>query len=163
MSLIEILVVVAVFAVLGVLVTRSIVVTLRGARKSENQIRVKEELNYATAVMERHLRSATEIECPNASPNSIGYTSYEGQTGLSFSCVFGPLETQYYVASSSARVTTNKIKVTSCNFSCEQANQGDPPKVSISITAEDSTAVGSAEKATVTVDTEIIGRNYQNY
>ena len=66
MSLLEILVVVAIFSILGVIVTRSVLLTLRGSKKSESQVKVRENVNYALAVIERQLRNADSIvTCPN--------------------------------------------------------------------------------------------------
>ena len=56
MSLLEILIVVAVFSILGVIVTRSVLLTLRGSKKSESQVKVRENVSFSLGVIERQLR-----------------------------------------------------------------------------------------------------------
>lgn len=156
MSLIEILIVVSVFAILGILTSRSVLTTLRGARKSDSQIKVKENVNYAFSVMERQLRSAYEIDCPNTDTTTIDFISLEGIT-TSFSCVSTPGDS--YIASGSARLTSTDISVDSCSIVCEKESENSPAKVSVSVVATDSISQGPDE-GSVSVETEIVGRNY---
>ena len=157
MSLVEILIVISVFAVLGILTTRAIVTTLKGARKSESQIQVKENINYAFSVMERNLRSSESIlPCPNPDTTTISYTSLEGEIST-FSCIL--TSDTGYIASGSARLTSTDIVVTSCSISCVQEESNYPPIVSIAVTATDINSTGS-EAGKVTIETEIVGRNY---
>src|SRR3990170_3264778 len=60
-SIVELLVVVTIFTFLAIIVTQAVVLTLRGSRKGESLISVRENLDYAFAVMERQLRSARSI------------------------------------------------------------------------------------------------------
>jgi prepilin-type N-terminal cleavage/methylation domain-containing protein len=46
LSLIEILVVVAIFAILGIIVSSALVLTIQGTKKSESLVRVRENINY---------------------------------------------------------------------------------------------------------------------
>lgn len=64
-SLIEILVVISIFAVIGILTTRSIFITLRSARKSDSLVRVRENVNYAMGIIERQIRTAESVNCAN--------------------------------------------------------------------------------------------------
>lgn len=159
MSLVEILITISVFAVLGILTTRAVITTLRGARKSDSQIQVKENINYAFSVMERQLRSAEEISPCFSVPTpgtSISYVSLEGEPST-FSCEL--TANTGYVASGSARLTSSEVKVTSCSISCVQEISNYPPIVSISVTATDVNSSGP-EAGVVTMETEIVGRNY---
>lgn len=155
MSLIEILIVVSIFAILGVLTTRSVILTLRGSRKSESQIKVKENVNYALSVIERQLRSAEEITCSGSPVTTLSYISIEGVVS-SFAC--GSSGGVGYIASGSGMLTADDVNVTDCSFLCEQESINFPPKVSVSVTAEDVSSEG-AEKGVVTLQTEIVGRN----
>lgn len=160
-SLIEILVVLAIFSILAIVVTQGIFVTLRSARKSETTSRVKENLAYATAVMERQLHNASEVTpCPNTSPTRLDYKDEDGKTSY-FSCQsVGP---SGYVASGSAsiRLTSDSVSVTSCSFACATPAPGvdSPPSVDINITASDAVTLG-VEGAQVTTSTKVFLRSY---
>lgn len=63
-SLIEILIVIGIFAVLSVVSTQAVLLSLRGAKKSESIVNVKEELDYASDIISRQLQSALTISKP---------------------------------------------------------------------------------------------------
>jgi len=153
--LIEILIVISIFAVLSVLVTQSMIVTLRGSRKSEAQVKVRENVNYAFSVIERQLRSAENIStCPNDDYSTLEYISIEG-VETSFSCED---EGNGYIASDSARLTSEDIQIKSCSIVCEDEGENYPSRIAISVSA--STADGNADTGNITMQTEIITRNY---
>ncbi|HKC04336.1 MAG TPA: type II secretion system protein, partial [Patescibacteria group bacterium] len=86
LSLLEILVVVSIFAFLGILITRSIILTVAGSRKSESLVKVRESLNYSLSVIERQLRNANSIpNCPNLDSTYLAYNDQNGNP-TSFSC-----------------------------------------------------------------------------
>lgn len=158
MSLLEILVVVTIFAVLGVLVTRSVLLTLQGSRKTEALVKTRENLNFAMNVMERQIRNANAItECPNADPSILNYTDADGNSS-SFTCT--NISTQNgYIASGSASLTNDSINVLSCQFSCTPGTSINPPSVTITVSATDKTASG-IQNSTVSVSNKIYLRNY---
>jgi len=154
-SLVEILVVISIFALIGVLTTRSIFTTLRSARKSDSLVKVRENINYAVGVIERQIRSAESVyPCPLANSLILPYIA-EGGIGTSFVCTLG---VNGSIASGSATLTSPDISVTGCTFTCTQ-NINNPPSINISITAEDKNSSG-VEKGSVTSQTEILLRNY---
>lgn len=156
MSLIEILVVVSIFGILGMVTARSISSTLKSARKSDIQINVRENLNYAISVVERQIRGAREIiNCQSVDQN-INYVANEGAI-TSFSCLIS--SDDGYLSSGSARLTSENIVLTQCNFSCNQIDQNNPPIITLFLTAEDKLNKGS-EASMVSVQTEITLRNY---
>ncbi len=155
-SLIEILIVITIFAVIGLLATRSIFLTIRGAKKSDSLVRVRENVNYSLSVIERQLRSAEGVTCPNPSSSVLNYVSLEG-TASSFSCVVSG--TDRYIASGSARLTSSDISVTGCSFACTQYDINNPPSVNITVVASDNESQ-SVEKGSVSIQTQIVLRNY---
>lgn len=158
LSLLEILVVVTIFAVLGILITRAIILTVGGSRKSESLIKVRENLNYSIGVIERQLRNADSIAgCPNSDPNILNYSDQNG-TATSFSCV-GVGGAAGYVASGSAALTGSNINVTDCSFVCTPGSGVNPPVVSVFLEAKDASASG-IQNADVTVVTQVSLRNY---
>ena len=164
LSLVEILVVISVFAVIGILSTRSIFLTLRGAKKSDSLVRVRENVNFAMGVIERQIRNAQSLEilCDGIPSSSLSYVAQEGAL-TDFSCEDLGNLTDGYIASGGARLTSPDIDVTSCSFTCTQLDPNDPPNfpptIRVSITAEDTVST-SIEKGVVTAETEIISRNY---
>ena len=156
-SFIEILVVIAIFAILGVLVARITLVTLRGSNRSDSLVRVRENLDFSLAVMERGIRNAGAVNpCPNPDTNTLSYTDADG-VSTSFSCV--NVGATGYVASGSARLTTDEIKITACSISCTQGAGAVPPSVTISLEAADARATG-IEAAKATATTKIFLRTY---
>src|SRR5258706_1571075 len=158
-SLLEILVVVSIFAVLGILITRSVLLTLGGGKQSESLIKVRENLNYSMGVIERQLRNANSItDCTNTDTKQIAYLDQNG-IASTFSCVnVGAADTIGYVASGSAQLTNNNVNITSCSFVCTLGSS-TPSSVNISFEAKDATALGT-ENSTVTTSTQIFLRNY---
>jgi len=157
MSLIEILIVVAIFGILATVTTRSVLLTLRGARKSESQLTVRENLNYALSIMERQLRGAQKITtCPNPDPLVLNYQAADF-IDTSFSCL--ALGTDGYVASGSARLTSTEVDLVSCSITCNQTNPNSPPVVRVRLEAQTVNSQ-AAENQVITAETEITLRNY---
>jgi hypothetical protein len=150
-SLLEILVVVSIFAFLGILITRSVLLTIGGGKKSESLIGVRENLNYSLGIIERNLRNANSIVGCGDSTSQISYTDSDGNFGT-FSCGTG------YIASGSARLSNDAVSVTSCSITCASAS-GTPSSITISLEATSASASG-LENSTVTATTQILLRNY---
>ena len=158
MSLLEILVVVSVFAVLGILITRSVLLTLGGGKKSESLIRIRENLNYTIAVIERQLRNADSIiDCSNTNPLSISYKDQSG-TATTFTCVIGTQGSGGYIASGSAKLSADTVNITDCSFVCASSS-GTPSSITINLEGTDASTVG-VENTIVTAKTQIFLRNY---
>lgn len=156
-SFIEILVVISIFAVLGILVARIVLVTLRGSNKSDSLVRVRENVDFSLSVMERNLRNAESVSpCPNPDTTTVNYVDAEGIPG-SFSCV--NVGATGYVASGSARLTTDDIKITACSIVCAPGTASINPSVTITLEAADARATG-IEAARATATTKIFLRTY---
>lgn len=145
-SLVEILVVLGIFAILATVATQAVFQTIRGSRKSESSIKVRENLNYALSVMERQLRGVTDISsCIN---NRIDYSHKFGTSY--FACISG---VDSYIASGSARLTSDQVKLNSCTISCP----ADLSSVTISLNGIDAKTLGT-ENVSVPVTTQIFFR-----
>ncbi len=161
LSLIEVLIVITIFAVLGVLVTQSVALTLMGSRKSESIVHARENLDYSLNIIERGIRGATVVTpCSNADTTTINYLDQNGNNGL-FSCQGTLGSIGSYVASGSASVhlTSNTVKIMSCVFHCYPATSTNPTYVTVDLTMREATASG-AQSANVTGSTQIRLRNY---
>jgi prepilin-type N-terminal cleavage/methylation domain-containing protein len=158
MSLLEILVVIAIFAILGVIVTRSVLLSIGGSKKSESVVRVRENLNYSLAIIERQIRNANSIsECPNLDTLRIDYKDQDDNPAF-FSCVNTGGDDSY-IASGSARLTSDTVQITRCSFSCTAASSTNPALVNVFLEAKDSNASGT-QNSTVSVNTQIYLRDY---
>lgn len=165
MSLMEVLVVITIFAVLGILVTQSVVLTLQGSRKSESIVKARENLDYSLSIIERQIRSASSVysdssytaPCPNTNPRAIYYLDQNGSRG-SFSCVNTGADNSY-IASGSARLTNDAVKVTSCSFVCTPGTATNPPLITVDVALKEAWASG-VQSANVSATTQIYLRNY---
>lgn len=156
-SLIEILIVVAIFAVLGLLISRVILTTLRGSNRSDSLVKVRDNLDYALSVMERQIRNADSVSpCPNPDPTRVDFRDSNGIAAY-FACTnVGP---SGYVASGSARLTSDQVAITACSLTCTPAAGRVPPSVDISLEARGANQTG-VERAMVTIATKIFLRTY---
>lgn len=156
-SLIEILIVVAIFAVLGVLISRVILTTLRGTSRSDNLVKVRDNLDYALSVMERQLRNAESVApCPNPDTTRIDFRNGDG-VATYFACT--NVGASGYVASGSARLTSDQVAITACSLICTPSSGRVPPSVDISLEARGANQTG-IERAIVTIATKIFLRTY---
>ena len=158
-SLLEIVIVVAIFAVVAVLTTRSTFLTLRGSKKSDSQIRVKENLEYGLSVIDRQLRNA-DLVTSTCDGSSLPRLDYVDSTGaVSFFACQEIGQTSGYVASGSARLTSDEITITSCTFICSPQEGSTPTSVTIDVTGSDLGATG-VESSKVSISTKVFLRTY---
>lgn len=155
-SLLEVLVVLTVFSLIAIIATQSIILTLRGARKSEATTKVRQNVDYALSVIERTLHSAKSVTCPNPDPSVINFVNADG-VASSFSCITAGSDK--YMASGSARLTGSDIQVTSCSLSCSSP-AGSPSSVTVNITASDMASGSTVEGSVLTTSTQIYLRTY---
>jgi len=160
-SLMEVLMAIGVFSLLAVLVTQTLAITLRSAKKSDSDSRVRTTLDYAITVMERQLRNANSITstCENGG-TTLSQISYIDAYDVpaSFSCIDDSGEDEKYVASNSARLTTPGIEILPCSFTCTSNNK-TPDTIDINLTGRELKATG-VESSQVTVQSRILLRNY---
>jgi len=151
-SLMEVMIAIGVFALLAVLVTQALVVSLKSVRKSDAQNRVRANLDSAVSVMERQLRNANSID---TCTGGLGITYRDTKNNLtSFTCNLS----NHYIASGSARLTSTDVNITTCSITCTQTS-GIPDSVDISLTGIDSKTTGG-ESSSVSVQTKVMLRNY---
>lgn len=113
-SLIEVLIVVAIFSIISVLVGRALVSSLTGSRRIDNSVSLRENLEYALSQFEREIRGASSIT--DCQVDSITYFDNENTQKI-FSC---PAIIPTYVSFDGERLTSDSIEITDCNFSCTQ-------------------------------------------
>ena len=169
MTLLEVLVVITIFAVLGILVTESVALTLQGAKKSASIVRARENLDYSMAIIERQIRGAGSItsQCttPPATPAPAAEIDYTDQYGKlsSFFCVNTGGNDSYIASGSSlltaSRLTNDTVKIAGCLFTCITAPGSNPPEVDVDLAMQDASASG-IQSASASASTRIYLRNY---
>lgn len=157
-SLVEIMVVLALFAILVLVATQTLLLSLRSANKSEALGRVKENLEYSVSIMERYLRGAKSITttCPNTDTNTLSFIDKD-DVARTFSCVNPGVDG--YINLNTNRLTDQKISVLSCTIACSTVI-GSPPSVEITIVAQDKSSVPGADQAQATSKTTVVLRQF---
>ncbi|OGM28865.1 hypothetical protein A2801_02800 [Candidatus Woesebacteria bacterium RIFCSPHIGHO2_01_FULL_41_10] len=160
-SLIEILVVIAVFSIVAVIATQSTILSLGGARRTDSSTKVRENLNFALSIVERQVRNAREITsvCDGSSLSTLSYIDYN-RIPTNFSCQSAGAG-RYYVASgsSSVRLTGQDVFLTNCEFICTVGGANLPPDITINFTGQDALQTGP-DAAQITIGTTIRLRVY---
>lgn len=159
MSLLEVLVVVTIFAVLGILVTESVILTLQGAKKSESVIRARENLDYSLSIIERQIRNANSVSpCTGLPVTIINYLDQNGNPS-SFACM-NTGSNGSYIASGSAHLTGDAVAIINpCSFTCVPGTESNPSYIKIELTVKDASSSG-IQSANVSASTQIYLRNY---
>lgn len=159
-SLIEMLVVIGIFAVLGAVSSQALLLSLTSTRKADASTVVRQNLEFAVSVMERHLRGARSLVTTCTAGQTIQTVTYIDSWGYtnSFSC--NP-PSQDYIASGSARLTSSQLTITSCSFTCTPGTNGAPPSIYIQATGRASSAGFSSTETTPTsVSARVTLRSY---
>ncbi len=161
----EVLMAVGVFSLLAVLVTQTLAITLRSAKRSDSDSRVRTTLDYAISVMERQLRNANSItstcEGSGTTLAKIDYIDAYGTVAY-FECIDDSGDDEKYVSSGSgtlsSRLTTPGVEILPCSFICTSNNK-TPDTIDINLTGKELKATG-VEASQVTVQSKILLRNY---
>jgi len=131
-SLMETLIVIGIFAVIGVIVTSSIADSIRGTKKSDATIRLRSNLELSLATIERRVRNAKELSpcVAGVQMKNFSYTDQDNTTH-SFSCGGG------VVSIDGQDITSQEINITTCTFVCTPPSVGLPASLDITLSGED--------------------------
>jgi prepilin-type N-terminal cleavage/methylation domain-containing protein len=157
-TLIEMLVVVVIFAIVGLISSETIILTLRGTKKADAISKVRQNLDYAMESMQRQIRGAKSITSPCDGTTSSQISILDQKSNLTtYACInVNNQNLPSYIASSSASLTSNEVTISACSFICTPAGTNTTPEVTISITAQDK----GGQNAPVTDTTQITLRTY---
>jgi prepilin-type N-terminal cleavage/methylation domain-containing protein len=163
-TLVELLVVIGVFATVSSIIVLILFSTLRASKKSDTLIELKQNGNSAISQISKSVRYAKSLDNPDqCSPsvvvNSRKITSVQDDAQTTYACVGGSSPT---IASNGASlIGTDDIRVSSCIFMCTQSNPNDPPVISLNFTLTSKNSGGGIESSgSVPFKTSIIMRNY---
>jgi prepilin-type N-terminal cleavage/methylation domain-containing protein len=160
-SLIEVLVAIVMFTLLAIVATQTTVSSLQGSRVSDAGTQVRENMEYALSVLERHVRNASSIvsACNGSSVQTLTYLNEKGRQA-SFQCLTDASGT--YLASNSAtvRLTSSSITLTTCSFVCSYpSGASKPPQVTVNLAGK-SKSTDSLSQSIVTISSSILLRSY---
>jgi prepilin-type N-terminal cleavage/methylation domain-containing protein len=158
-TLMEILLVVVIFSLLGVIVTQVVASTLRGSGKSENTVVVRENVSYAIGVMERNIRNAEEIQTCTGS--RLDYINVDVEE-VFYECQLDGVINRIFSSELNGYLTNDEISIDNCSgvFNCPPGNPIN--YVDIKITAVDAQSAGS-ENALTAQHNESIRVRLRNY
>lgn len=119
-TLIEVVVAIGVFAVLATVGSVLLFSILRGSKKAAAVAAVRTEGAQVMAALTSHLRFARQV---NACTGSLITFTTVDNTSLTFSCLTTGSPPNTFLASNSARLTSEAVNLTSCAavFSCAPA------------------------------------------
>jgi len=148
-TLIEMLVVIALFAGLAVLVGSMVGSSMKGTKKSESAMKVRAELENAVSIFERSLRGAKKDSVKICNSNTITFTDQD-DLSVTFTC--SPLK-----KSGTELINSSNINLTACNFDC--TNLRTKGVVVITLTGSSASSSG-VEVDIATVSARVVLRNY---
>lgn len=157
-TLIEMLIALAVFSMLGVMATVILVGALQGAKKAAAVALVKNEGSRVINTMTQMLKYSTSVTLCGG--NSV---TFQPRTDTSNPAVFAclpPGAGPYYIASNSANLTSGNVEMTSCNISCDVPDVL-AKQVNINFTLQMKNATFATENADTTFKTQIELRNQE--
>jgi prepilin-type N-terminal cleavage/methylation domain-containing protein len=152
-SLIEILVVIGLFALIGIVTTQAVLTSLKGSRIVDSEANIRQNVNYAMNVIERNLRNAKSITTP--CPNN-GAINYQDQDEMAQSISLVTSGNEGYIAiNGTNRLTSPQVRVTAFTVTCSPV--ANPSQIDMVLTAVDPNAT-SDEAATVTTSNKVVLR-----
>ena len=162
-TLIELMVVTTIFAVLALLVSASILYSVRSTGKSESLSNVRAEHDNTILVMERHLRNADNITTTlSGDTHTITFTDYlenDGYLICDTSIGVGRIASKADNFGDTYYLTSDKVFVSECDFNLIEGTYGTPDKIELKITAE-AKGVTGVETGSVVIETILNLRNY---
>lgn len=156
-TLMELLIVISITALIVTTIMGLFFRSLRSGAKTETIVKVEENAQYVTAVLERFIRNAKEVSsvgglpCPNTG-SSLTVLSWDGGS-TTFSLSGGR------IASNSSPISASVVTIQNLVFECIRT-EGTPDQVAIDfdITRSD---VGSGFTTATHVETKVGLRNFQ--
>ena len=164
-TLIEILVAVGLLAIIAVIGSNMFFTTLRNSTKSKTLTTVKQNGDYALATIERLIRDSEKvITNSDGSLCAVGMNKIKTRrvdgSEVEFSCEEEGTANGL-IASNSARLTSNEVKLDSCSFDCSSRGGFYPQVVTINFTlSQAAVTTRPEEQASVSFKTTVTTRNF---
>jgi prepilin-type N-terminal cleavage/methylation domain-containing protein len=162
-TLIELIVVMSIFVVVGGLIISILFITFRGSNKAETMSIVKQNGTFALSQMVKQIRYARSLDAPascvpTANAPTLTVTALNDGLQTTFSCPNS--QASPITSNSAALVDSNAVSVTYCSFTCSQNNISEPPRVTIQFTLSSKNSSGLVEsQSSIPFQTSVIMRN----
>lgn len=165
-TLIEMITVIAIFVIIGSLITGILYSALRGGSKVGIVSTVAQSGNYALSIISNLITSSVSVlsvggvpitDCiGNPTGTSIEISGLDGGK-TTLSCI-----NETVSSNSASLLDTSLVKITSssCTFSCVQADPYSPPIINVGFTLENKTGSLFEKRASAPFKTSAIIRNY---
>ena len=155
-SLIEMLVVIIIFAILSVVGTQIVTISIRNSNKSERQTEVRENVDYVFNVISRELQSAESLDTDTSTPTVLNYYNKDGVYST-IRCING------YIELGTARITSTSVEI-QCSgtppvFAWQAATSSTPYTVTVTLRANDTGALG-IDGSEIETSRQIIVRSF---
>ena len=166
-TLIETIVTILLFAILGTIATTILFSVLRGATKSEILKEVKQNGDYVLSILTLKIRNARDIiSACDSNPSDNVTVQNPDSTGTDFSCsaISSTISQQQVVAPdqpipSPASLTNSSVAVSACSFTCYSSSTA-PKRVSIHFTlTQAGSGTSAVDTASQTFQTQVTLRN----
>ncbi len=133
-TLVEILVVSGISIILLTVIISILVIVMRGAKKSDSVVIVRQNGEQAMTQMVRTMRFAKSLDdpCPLTDPSSVIITVVD-DTQYTFTCPTDFTSTNYIDMNGVNLTNSTTVLVTACSFVCTQ-QAGGSPTIGISFT-----------------------------
>jgi prepilin-type N-terminal cleavage/methylation domain-containing protein len=134
-TLLEILVVLAIFSILGVVTTSILFTTLRSATKADTLREVKQNGDYAIRVMERLIRNANEVTICTPAANTLTIVNTDGSRNTFTAEHVIPADVSKIAINPGVYLTNDKVTLEPAriNFTCTHIS-GQPDVITVSFT-----------------------------
>lgn len=148
-TLVEILVTSGIFIIITTIIVSILFIILRGAKKSDSIVIVRQNGEQAMAQMVRIMRFAKSLDypatCDGTQKDHISVTAVDlSQT--TFTCPSAPAPTPNFIDLNSTKLTNDAaVVVDSCSFVCTQ-QAGNSPIIGISFTLSKKNLSGLPEE-----------------
>lgn len=163
-TLVELLLAIAIFSVIGTVSLSILFMTLRAGKKSDLLIVLKQNGNAAMSQVVKNIRYAKSLDIPTScvtpvTVSQITLTSIADNGSTEFACTSTAPNT---IASNGASlIDTSVAVVTDCSFTCTQPTQNDPPTINFIFKLSSRNATGLVEtQASIPFQTSVTMRNY---
>jgi prepilin-type N-terminal cleavage/methylation domain-containing protein len=168
-TLLEIVVVIGIFAGIATIVVTILFISLRLSKKSTVLLNIRQNGNVALSQMIKSIRYAKTLDSPTScvppaptSYTSITITSLLDEGVTQYKCPTAPGET--ISSNSAALIDTNSIDVVpgTCSFTCTQPTVADAPTITIqfTLTAKNANPALVETVGSIPFQSSVVLRNY---
>lgn len=164
-TLIELLIVIGVFSLISSILLSILFISLRGSKKSDLLLDLKQNGSTAMTQMVRSIRYAKSLDDPATcypaiTTSSLTITSFLDNAQTTYSCPSSQSPT--ITSNSASLIDSTSTSVINCSFICRQENAGDAPTITIKYIIKSNNPASFFETTgSIPFQTSVTMRNYK--